>query len=240
MADIRTVEETGSTNEDLKRLATEGAAEGVWLRAHRQTAGRGRMGRSWEGRGGNLFVSTLVRISPRDPQPSTLAFVTAVAVHEVLSDFTGQGVLKLKWPNDVMASDAKLCGMLLERVDNAVVIGIGINIESAPELADRRATCLRGLGVQACDAASLLVLLTENFALWLERWRTYGTAPIIRAWLDRAHAPGTPLAVQLPDGERIEGIFEALDDEGALILRLADGGIRVIHAGDVFMMQRGG
>jgi BirA family biotin operon repressor/biotin-[acetyl-CoA-carboxylase] ligase len=240
MADIRTVEETGSTNEDMKRFVIEGAAEGFWLRAENQTTGRGRMGRSWEGRNGNLFASTLVRLLPRDPLPSTLAFVVAVAVHEVLTDFTGEGLLRLKWPNDVIADDAKLCGMLLERVDDAVVIGIGINVESAPELADRRTTCLRDLGAQACEPASLLALLAESFALWLERWRTYGTAPIIRAWLDRAYMSGTPLAVQLPGGERIEGIFETLDDQGALILRLADGRRHVIYAGEVFTMERGG
>lgn len=239
MADIRTVGETGSTNEGMRLLALDGVAEGRWLRAERQTSGRGRMGRSWEGQRGNLFASTLVRLSSRDPQPPTLAFVAAVAVHEVLADFIGEGVLRLKWPNDIMAGDAKLCGMLLERAGDAVVIGIGINIASAPQLADRRTTCLHNLGAGACEPASLLGLIAENFALWLERWRTYGVEPVLRAWLGRAHDVGTPLAAQLPDGARIDGTFETLDAEGALILRLADGGRHVIHAGDIFFMERG-
>lgn len=234
--DIRTVAETGSTNEDMKALAREGAGEGIWLRAERQSAGKGRMGRAWEGASGNLFASTLVRVSPRDPSPATLAFVAAVTVHEVLSDFTGETAIRIKWPNDIMAAHAKLCGMLLERVDDAVIIGIGINITDAPEVPDRMTTCLAMLGVSGCDAASLLALVAERFALWLERWRTYGIDPIVRAWLGRAHPVGTPLLASLPDGSHVEGRFETLDSEGALILRLADGTNRAIHAGDVFLV----
>ena len=94
--DIRTVAETASTNDDMKALALEGVAEGTWLRAEHQSAGKGRMGRVWEGEASNLFASTLVRLTPRDPQPSTLAFVAAVAVHEALSDFVGETAIRLK------------------------------------------------------------------------------------------------------------------------------------------------
>lgn len=233
---IRTIAETGSTNEDVRALARDGAPEGTWLRAERQTAGKGRMGRVWEGAAGNLFASTLVRLAPNDPQPASLAFVAAVAVHEVLSDFVGENAIRLKWPNDIMAAHAKLCGMLLERVDDAVVIGIGINIGSAPDVPDRLTTCLRMLGVETVDAATLLDLVADRFAQWLLRWRTYGLEPVVRAWLARAHAPGTLCMAVLPDGERVEGRFETLDDDGAFIMRLADGTQRAIHAGDVFLI----
>jgi BirA family transcriptional regulator, biotin operon repressor / biotin---[acetyl-CoA-carboxylase] ligase len=233
--DIRTVAQTGSTNEDMKALAREGAGEGTWLRAERQTAGKGRMGRIWQGEEGNLFASTLVRLSPRDPSPASLAFVAAVAVHEVLTDFTGAGVLTIKWPNDILAEKKKLCGMLLERAEDAVIIGIGINIASAPQLPDRATTSLHALGARSADAASLLELLAVRFEEGVMRWRTYGAEPVIRLWVERAHPPGTPLAAELPDGERLSGIYEGLDSEGALILRLADGARRVIHAGDVFL-----
>lgn len=234
--DIRTVAQTGSTNEDMKTLVREGAGEGTWLRAERQTSGKGRMGRSWEGAQGNLFTSTLVRLSPRDPSPATLAFVAAVAVHDALTDFVGAGVLTIKWPNDVMADHAKLCGMLLEREDDAVIIGIGINIASAPKLPDRATTSLHALGAAGADAASLLELLGERFAEALLRWRTYGVEPMLRLWEERAHPVGTALFAELPDGERVYGCYERLDSQGALILRLADGTRRAIHAGDVFLL----
>lgn len=220
----------------MKALARDGAPEGLWLRAERQTAGKGRMGRAWEGEAGNLFASTLVNLRPADPPPASLAFVAAVAVHEVLTDFTGRNALMLKWPNDVMAGRAKLCGMLLERVGDAVIIGIGVNVASSPELPDRLTISLRELGIDGCDAGSLLEQIAQSFADWLDRWRSFGIEPILRAWLERAHPPGTPMIVQLPDGERVEGRFDTLDEDGALILRLADGARRAIHAADIFLL----
>lgn len=233
---IRFVAETGSTNDDMKMLAREGAPEGTWLRAERQTGGRGRMGRVWQGEGGNLFCSTLVRLGSRDPSPATLAFVAAVTVHEVLSDFVGANVLTIKWPNDIMANGAKLCGMLLERVDDAVIVGIGVNVVSAPELADRATTSLRALGASGADAASVLEPLANRFPEYMARWRTYGVEPVIRLWTERAHPRGTALLVKLPDGSTLGGQFESLDETGALILRLADGVRHAIHAGDVFLV----
>lgn len=233
---LRTVAETGSTNEDMKALAREGAPEGTWLRAERQTAGRGRMGRAWEGEEGNLYASTLVRLQSGDPPPHTLALVAAVAAHRALGDFAGNGGLRIKWPNDIMAAHAKLCGILMERIEDAIIIGIGVNIVNAPTLADRMTICLRDLGAETCDAASVLEAIAGHFAAELRQWRTYGAEPAIRAWLERAHPAGTMLGVQLPDGSRAEGRFETLDRDGALILRLADGTSHAIHAGDVFLL----
>jgi len=233
---IHVLSETGSTNEDMKARARDGAPEGAWLRAECQTAGRGRMGRIWEGEAGNLYASTLVRIRPGDPPPPTLALAAAVAAHRALGDFAGKGGLRIKWPNDILAGEAKLCGILMERVEDAIVIGFGVNIVSAPVLAGRMTTCLRDLGAETCDASSVLEDLAGHFAALLLQWRTYGVEPVARAWLERAHPAGTPLAVQLPDGNIIEGRFETLDRDGALILRLADGSSHAIHAGDVFLL----
>src|SRR5436853_1339519 len=112
---ILTVAETGSTNDDLASLAREGAAEGLWLRAERQTGGRGRQGREWHSPAGNLYASTLVRLRPADPPAPTLALVAAVALHEVASAFAGGARIEIKWPNDLMVGGAKLSGILLER-----------------------------------------------------------------------------------------------------------------------------
>jgi BirA family transcriptional regulator, biotin operon repressor / biotin---[acetyl-CoA-carboxylase] ligase len=229
---IVTVAETGSTNADLLALARDGAEEGVWLRADRQTAGRGREGRTWQSAAGNLYASTLVRLRPGDPPAPTLALVAAVALAETIR-MLGVAVT-LKWPNDLLVEGAKLSGILLERGDDAVVIGIGVNLASAPAVEGRAVASLAGR-VPPLSAAQFLEHLAEQVAAWLEHWRR-DLATVTRRWSELAHAPGTPLVVRLPDGEQVAGRFDALGADGALILRLADGSARAIHAGDVFLV----
>lgn len=233
---IRTVAETGSTNADLITLAANGAPEGLWLRAERQTAGRGRQGRVWRSPVGNLYASTLVRIRPGDPAAATLALVAAVALEEVVRAYLGDPPdLVLKWPNDVLLGEAKLSGILLERSGDAVVIGIGVNLAHCPEGLDRPVTSLAAAGADVAPE-DFLATLSEAFARWLERWRVEGLGPVRDRWTARAHPSGTALAARLPDGDAVDGLFERLDADGALILRLADGSRRVIHAGDVFLL----
>lgn len=236
-ADIRTVAETGSTNADLIALAASGAGEGFWLRAERQTAGKGRQGRDWVSPPGNLYASTLVRLRPTDPAAATLALVAAVALEEVVRAYLGSTsvALRLKWPNDVVLAGAKLSGILLERADDAVVIGIGVNLAHHPTGLDRPVTSLAAHGVSP-DPADFLTTLAATFARWLARWRGEGLGVIRDQWLARAHPRGTALTARLPDGSALDGLFDGLDADGAMILRLADGTTRVIHAGDVFLI----
>jgi len=220
-------------------LARNGAEEGLWLRAERQTSGRGRQGRVWTSAEGNLYASTLVRLRAIDPQAATLALVAAVALEEVVSAYLpfpreGRGTV-IKWPNDLLLNGAKLSGILLERADDAVVIGIGVNLAHHPESLDRPATSLAAHGVTP-DPADFLETLATAFERWLSIWRNEGLAPVRTRWLDRAHPAGTALTARLPDGSAIDGLFAGLDSEGALILRLADGTSRVIHAADVFLI----
>jgi BirA family biotin operon repressor/biotin-[acetyl-CoA-carboxylase] ligase len=230
---IRTVAETGSTNADMLLLARQGVEEGMWLRAERQTAGRGRQGRGWTSPAGNLSASTLVRLRPNDPPAATLALVAAVALYEAVGVF---GVAaQLKWPNDLLIAGAKLSGILLERSDDAVVVGIGVNLSHHPDLPDRPTTSLAAHAALVAPAVFLDVL-AETFARWLERWRGEGIAAIRSAWLAAAHPVGTALSVRLPDGSARDGLFDGLDPDGALILRLASGQRHVIHAADVFLL----
>ena len=230
------------------------------MRAERQSGGRGRQGRDWASPPGNLYVSTLARLRPSDPSAATLALVAAVALDEAMrvwlpGSFSGESrnpesqavssatlgsrfrgsTLQIKWPNDLLIDGAKLSGILLERAGDAVVVGIGVNVAHHPDLPDRPATSLAAHGA-AVDAATFLDTLAECFARWLGRWRGEGLAPVRARWSERAHPAGTALNVRLPDGEAIDGLFERLDAEGALILRLADGTTRVIHAADVFLI----
>lgn len=233
LIDVRTVGETGSTNADLLALAREGAAEGLWLYAERQTAGRGREGRAWISPAGNLYASTLVRRRASDPAAPSLALTAAVALHETVSVFVPGAVLK--WPNDVLLRGGKLSGVLLEGAGDAVVAGFGVNIAHHPELPDRPTTSLASHGATLTPEA-LLDVLVEAFARWLARWRGEGIAPVRAAWLERAHPPGTALGVRQPNGGRLDGLFDGLDHDGALLLRLGGGERRVIHAADVFLL----
>ena len=225
----RTVDVTGSTNDTLLDLARQGASEGSWLRAERQTGGKGRQGRVWESPPGNLHASTLVRLRPGDPPAATLALVAAVALQEVAAVYA-PGV-QIKWPNDLVFGGAKLAGILLERHEEAVVVGFGVNLAYHPDSLERPATSLAALAGMAPEPGTLAEILAETFARWLGRWRSGGLAPVRRRWLAAAHPLGTPLSTS--EGE---GLFDGLDETGALRLRLSDGSTRIVHAGDVFLI----
>ena len=201
-------------------LAGRGASEGSWLRAVQQTAGRGRLGRSWVSPPGNLYASTPVRLRPGDPAPATLALVASVALDETLRGWGAQPWIK--WPNDLFIGDAKLTGILLERSGDAVVVGIGVNLAHHPEGLDRPVTSLAAQGLHPPDPELFLHDLAEAFARWLSVWRG-SLEPVRKRWLERAHPLGTALSARLPDQSPIDGLFDGLDAEGALRLRLASG-----------------
>lgn len=216
-------------------LAEQGEAEGVWLRAGRQTGGRGRMGRIWESPDGNLFCSTLVRLRAGDPLPHSLALVAANAVHALVAPLCA-GQARIKWPNDVLVDGAKIAGILLERTGDAVIVGVGVNVTGHPVGLDRPVTSLLAQGAIDADAGVLLGRLAELFGHWLAIWRAQGLDPVRTHWLLNAHPSGTPIQVLQPDGTRVEGHFDTLDRQGMLILRLANGESRAIHAGDIHLI----
>ena len=233
---IRTVPETGSTNADLLAAlrAGERLTEGDWLVADRQTAGRGRQGREWFDGAGNFMGSTVVRLTPGDPPPASFALAAGLAVYEALVPLLPDPApLRLKWPNDLTYAGAKLGGILLERQGEALVVGIGVNLAQAPRIDGRETRALAELG-PAPDRDLFAAVLAASFATELERWRSFGLDPLARRWQAAAHPPGTPLTVAPPGEEPVTGAFQGLTGDGALRLRLADGTVRVMHAGDVF------
>jgi BirA family biotin operon repressor/biotin-[acetyl-CoA-carboxylase] ligase len=233
---IEVIPETRSTNADLlARLAAgERIPEGHWLVADRQTGGRGRQGRNWIDGQGNFMGSTVVHVLAQDPPPASLSFVAALAVYEtVLARLGNPRELQLKWPNDVLLGGGKFCGLLLEREGASVVVGIGVNLASAPR-SEGQARALAEQG-PAPDRDAFAAELAGQFDLELGRWRQFGLEPILARWLAAAHPVGTVLTVHEPSGGRISGAFDGLEADGALRLRLADGGCRVIHAGDVML-----
>jgi BirA family biotin operon repressor/biotin-[acetyl-CoA-carboxylase] ligase len=164
-----------------------------------------------------------------------LALVAAVALQEAAEAFGAAP--QIKWPNDLLIDGAKLSGILLERADDAVVVGVGVNLAHHPEGIDRPATSIAALTDNAPDPDVFLLALAESFTRWLYRWRADGLAPIRARWLEKAHPIGSALTARLPDGSSIDGLFYGLDATGALRLRLADGAVHVIHAADVFLIR---
>lgn len=225
---------TGSTNADMLMLARDGAAEGDWLFADRQLAGRGRQGREWESPAGNIYASSLVRHRAGDPPAATLALVAGIAVHDVLTSLLSAASPVIKWPNDVVVDGAKIAGILLEREGDAVVIGIGINLASHPEDIGRPATSVAAQGGAVIGVRTVVDQLAEALKTWIARWRSNGIGAITAAWMERAHPVGTALRAEVSPGERLSGTFDGLDASGALRLRLATGAISLVHAGDVF------
>lgn len=236
---IEVFEELASTSATLiERLAAGAAvAPGTWIIANRQTSGRGRQGRAWSDGAGNFMGSTFVASHAGDPPLGTLALVAGLAVREVVLKHVPEGTpVLLKWPNDLLVDGAKLSGILLEGVAGGVVVGIGVNLAAAPELPDRRTVALAQFG-QCPDRDDFARDLAKALDQEIERWRTYGLEPVIRRWDAAAHPIGTPL--RAGDGGKVtEGTFAGLAPGGALQLRLADGTVRAIHAGEINLSNR--
>lgn len=235
---IETVDDIPSTNGALLARLGQGEtiSEGQWLVADRQSAGRGRAGRLWSDGFGNFMGSTVVQLRRSDPMPQTLALVAGLAAHEaVMAVVPTLGGLMLKWPNDLLVGDAKLAGILLERHGEAVVVGIGVNLAKAPDVPGRATISLAGRGFDVPRDA-FAAELAARFADALVRWHL-GEWPVLRAqWVARALPTGTLVSVKDRDHGEIIGAFGGIDEDGVALLRLADGTVRAIHAGDIEMV----
>lgn len=233
---ITVVEETGSTNADIAAAirSGEGWAEGTWLVARRQTAGRGRQGREWFDGAGNFMGSSVVAIGEGGPPPASLSFVAALAVRDAAAEVAGDAALGLKWPNDVLLYGGKLSGILLEMVRGHIVVGIGINLAKAPKVEGRKTAALADVTTPPL-LETFAVRLAAAFDRRLAAWRTYGLGATLHAFLGASiHGQGSPVTVHDTDGSMLTGSFAGLEEsDGALRLRLADGSERVIRAGDI-------
>jgi len=229
----------GSTNDEARRLALEGAAaDFLVVSAKEQTSGRGRRGRTWVSPSGNLHCSTLLVIG-RLAEAAQLGFVAAVALVDALAGLLPDAEFRCKWPNDVLVNGAKVAGMLLEpAAEGWLVLGLGVDVASAPP-ADQvayPAASLAGLGYEG-DSLAVLAAFCAAFGPWVNRWRAEGFAPVRLAWLERCRGLGQPIVVRL-EGDTVTGHFAGLDADGALLLDQAALGVRRLMAGDVFFPER--
>ena len=228
-----------STNDEAKALALAGERGPLWVVAARQTAGRGRLGRSWISSPGNLHASLILSGAFRPEVAPQLGFVAGVALLQALAAAAPGAAFALKWPNDLLLERAKLGGILVEGANGsggfAVVVGIGVNCASAPEGLPYPARALSSLGPAAPSAGDVLTRLSDAFTLLLDIWAEgSGFAEIRRLWLGGAAGLGETVRLSLAGGEEALGRFEGLDAGGRLILR-SEAGERVIDAGDVFL-----
>lgn len=238
-------ETLASTNaEALTYGAKNRGGAGVWMTATMQTAGRGRRGRAWASPPGNLYATLLLRDPAPPARAPELAFVAALAVHDAILDRAPAlaGRLALKWPNDVLAAGRKLAGILIEAEALegalAVAVGIGVNCRHHPAQTAFPATDLAAAGADVA-ASDLFAVLSRTMMLRLAQWRRGAGFALIRAaWLARAAGIGGDMRVRLPQRE-LFGRCEGLDQGGRLLLRLADGGLETVAAGDVFPLGRG-
>jgi BirA family biotin operon repressor/biotin-[acetyl-CoA-carboxylase] ligase len=229
----------GSTSEAAKAAARDGAPEGTVIVADRQTAGHGRSGRGWTSPAGNVYASFVLRPGCPPAQAAQLSFVAALAVHAAVTAYVPKARVKLKWPNDVLVDGAKISGILLESAAGGagavdwVVIGIGINVASAPPDIGRATACIADAAGMPVSADACIGHLANGLEDWYGRWRTDGFAPVREGWLrHRGHQDGM-LTVRLPN-EEFTARFVDLDGEGALVVE-AEGGQRRVTAGEVFL-----
>ncbi len=228
-----------STNIEAFAAARGGDAGDLWVTCDAQMQGRGRRGRAWVSERGNLYASLLLI----DPGPrerlGELPLVCAVALADAVEAATGShGLVRLKWPNDLLADEAKLSGILLESEmladgRSAVVCGFGVNCVHHPEPEDYRATDLAELGFRITPD-HLFDRLACAMQTRLAQWsRGAGFGAIRESWIARAARLGENVTIRLSD-TTYEGVFRTIDEEGRLILTLRDGSERRISAGDVF------
>lgn len=236
---IEVLAEVDSTNAEARRRAEAGEAGPLWITAERQTAGRGRRGRTWETGAGNLAATLLLTTDRPPAEAAQISFIAALAVADLADAYVPASLVSLKWPNDPMIAGRKTSGILVEsgqRPDGRlwVAVGVGVNLATPPEAAERPATSFAAhMTAPPPKPLEALTLLAGAFERWRRLWETAGFAPIAEAWTRRAHGLGETCVARL-GAETLEGVAEGLDPDGALRLRLPDGMLRRITAGDVF------
>jgi len=248
---LEALETVGSTNARALEHARDGDAGKLWVVSKAQENGRGRRGRVWESPYGNLAATLLLNLGGDLRLAATLGFVAGLALADALDAVVPKGRIsigldgasagkdrfELKWPNDVLASGAKLAGILLEStmLDGgrmAVAIGIGVNVVAHPENLPYPATSLHVLGSD-CDAETLFLALSDAWSVNARLWNDgQGLAAIRRRWLDRAAGLGGQVAVRI-DGRVVRGTFETIDEDCRFVIRDDQGAIITVAAGDV-------
>jgi BirA family transcriptional regulator, biotin operon repressor / biotin---[acetyl-CoA-carboxylase] ligase len=236
---LESFDQVGSTNSEAIMRARAGERGPMWFVTTEQTAGRGRRQRPWIAPRGNLASSILETVDVPPATAATLGFAAGLALEAALRGVAGPAAIgfSLKWPNDVLAGQAKLSGILLEAetvpgAGLAVVVGMGTNVVAAPEGTPTPATSLAALGVET-GAERLFAGLSDSWTECRGIWDNgKGFGEIRRRWLELAAGLGQPVSVHTGQAT-VSGIFDTIDDTGCMILRTSTGDRVLVSAGDV-------
>jgi len=229
-----------STNAEAARLASEGAQEGLCVVAAEQTQGRGRLGRQWASpKGAGLYFSIVFRPAFAQSSWPQLTLMSAVAVHDALLESCDLQT-DIKWPNDIVADEKKLCGILAETVDSvdgsAVVVGIGINLtqQSFPTELEGVATSAQAVLGRPVDLEAVLDHVVRHLvAQYKGLQQPNGSVHLVKEWCARSsYCNGK--RIRVTDGaEAIVGTTRGLQNDGALIVELDSGHRKTIRSGDI-------
>lgn len=240
---LTSVDVATSSSDLAWQAVADGAPPGTAFLVGEQTAGRGRRGSGWSSARGGMYLSVLLR--PQVPASDIwgLSFVAAIAIRGALAACIPDRDVQLKWPNDVLVNGGKICGLLLEARDGAVVIGTGVNIAPVGAVAGAKlpAISLRELGDDRTDPTDLAMSYGGRLLAGVAAWEQNGFSPVRVEWLDHcAHMGGR---VRVDTGaagasSRVEGDFIDLGADGALVLRDDLGAERRITTGDVELTGR--
>jgi len=229
-----------STNREAADQARNGAAEGLTVIADEQTAGRGRQGRVWtSNKGKGAYFSTVLRPTFDARHYTLIPLAAAIAVYDALLK-VWLITADIKWPNDILVDEKKICGILSEMIDtpsgHAIVLGIGINLRDAdPEL---NATSIDAESQFPATRGEVIAAVHEQLAIHYERLATQPTS-IPKEWSRRSsYFIGKEVSVDLGNGEAYTGTTCGLEESGALRVRLPDGSLKAVHAGDVTRLRK--
>ena len=233
-----------STNTELARMASEGAAEGLSIVADEQTAGRGRLQRAWSSpKGAGLYFSILLRpVIPPSDWP-LLTFMAALAAGDALYE-ASEVQTDIKWPNDLLSGERKICGILAEAIETpsgrAVIVGIGINLTQAAfpaELSDV-ATSVSEVSDAQPERETILAALLRALSRWYSLLNEPGgREKIVAAWSNRS-SYATGKLVQVKNGDEAwRGTTCGVEPDGALRLKTEGGETKLVRAGDVYSVR---
>jgi BirA family transcriptional regulator, biotin operon repressor / biotin---[acetyl-CoA-carboxylase] ligase len=237
------LDEVDGTNAEAMRRVLDGERGPMWIIAQRQSAGRGRSGRAWSSQPGNLFASFITALDCQPAMTGQLSLVAGIAVIDAIRRAGEVPGLRLKWPNDILVGTAKTGGILVESTSRLpqpgpiAVIGVGLNLVSAPDDLGRAATFLAGHALELSPREALC-FLAQTMSDWIGIWNNgEGFAPVREAWLARAGSRGEALTVNTVGGP-VTGSFAGIDDSGALLIDDADGRQLSFTFGDVSLAAK--